>query len=70
MQKFGNKPLLDEATFKRMDEEYRAGNYEDLRLPELPPLDPMTDPFGMNYEWLGPPTPVGMVVPTEKPNAQ
>lgn len=70
MQKFENKPLLDEATLKRMDEEYLAGNYDDLSLPELPPLDLSTDPFGMNYSWLGPPTPVDVVMPTEKPKAQ
>lgn len=67
MQKFGNEPLLDDATLKRLDEEYLAGNFEKLSMPELPLLDPRTDPFGMNYEWLGPPAPFIAEVPAENP---
>ena len=70
MQKFGNEPLLDDATLKRLDEWYLEGNFEKLSLPELPLLDPRTDPFGMNYEWLGPPTPFDAVLLLEKPKAQ
>lgn len=60
MSKFTNQPLLDAATLKRMDEDFRAGRSAELQLPPLEPLDPASDPFGMNFDWLEPredPTP-------------
>ena len=52
MRKFSTEPLLDEATLKRMNEEFLRGDYDSIDLPPLAPVNPATDPFGMNYEWL------------------
>lgn len=60
MSKFTNQPLLDAATLRQMDEDFRAGRSAEPHLPPLEPLDPASDPFGMNFEWLEPredPTP-------------
>ena len=54
MPKFKNEPILDYATLARMNEEFAAGKYDDLELPPSEPLDPRTDPFGMNFRWLDP----------------
>jgi hypothetical protein len=43
---------LDAETLAQMDAEFAAGKYDSLQLPELPPLDPASDPFGMGFEWL------------------
>lgn len=69
MPNFTTEPLFDEATLKRMDEVFLASQYDDLKLPEVLPLDPWTDPFGMNYEWLGPPGEFEAEIAAEKPKA-
>ena len=54
MPKFANEPLLDDATLKRMDDEFRTGAYDQIHLPPMTPVDPTNDPFGMDFEWLEP----------------
>ena len=54
MSKFDNGPILDEATLLRMNEEFRAGAYDQLEISPVVRLDPKSDPFGMDYEWLEP----------------
>lgn len=55
MPRFPKAPLFDDATLKRIDEEYLAGRVIESGESTLEPLDPKSDPFGMNYAWLGPP---------------
>ncbi len=55
MPRFPKEPLFDEATLKRIDEEYLAGRVMKSDESTLESLDPNSDPFGMNYAWLGPP---------------
>lgn len=43
---------IDAATLARMDAEFLAGKYNTIDVPVIPPLDPATDPFGMDYQWL------------------
>lgn len=49
-------PQIDPAQLQRLDDEFvaqlAAGTLPSLN---LPPLDPATDPFGMDYAWLNPP---------------
>lgn len=56
MHKHTTQPLLDRDTLAQMDEEFRVGKYDSIDLPPLAPLDPATDPFGMDYEWLQDPS--------------
>lgn len=50
-------PKTDPAELKRLDDEFmaefKAGTIQSL---DLPPLDPATDPFGQNYDWLDAPS--------------
>ena len=54
MFKFANKPLLDIAILQRMNDEFRSGAYDELSLTPAVPIDPKSDPFDRNYEWLEP----------------
>ena len=46
------KRLLDEETIRQVEADTLSGKYADITLPPLDPLDPESDPFDMNYEWL------------------
>lgn len=49
--KFTTVAVLDDATLKRIDDDFRAGKLDHLKTP-VEPLDPSSDPLGMNYDWL------------------
>ena len=56
--------ILDKQTLAEMDAEFRAGAYDSISVPHIPVLDPATDPFQMNYEWLEPVSDVAEILPT------
>lgn len=55
MSDISTRHILDPKTLADMDAEFLAGSYDRLSPPAAPPLDPSTDPFGRNYEWLDEP---------------
>lgn len=64
MSKSATRHILDPDTLARMDAEFLSGAYDVMNAPVIPPLDPASDPFGRNFEWLNEPEavePIGVL---------
>lgn len=57
MSKITARHILSPDTLAEMDAEFLAGVYDQLGYPPAPELDPATDPFERNYDWLNEPQP-------------
>jgi len=55
MSKLTANHILDPETLAKMNAEFLAGAYDKLDFPEIPALDPASDPFERNFEWLNEP---------------
>ena len=62
MSQIEARHILDKQTLAELDADFRAGNYDNLSVPVIQ-LDPSTDPFEMNYQWLETESAVAEVLP-------
>lgn len=55
MSKINANHILGPDVLAEMNAEFHAGEFDKLEYPENPLLDPASDPFERNYDWLNPP---------------